>query len=101
MRLIRFFILFIAIVSLSGCVYRMDIDQGNRIDAAKLEKLNPGMTRQQVEFLLGKAAINDPYNVDLAHYIYYVYRGETRQVEQRTMVLTYQDDVLISIDGKL
>ena len=79
----------------------MDIDQGNRIDAAELEKLRPGMTRQQVEFLLGKAAINDPYNADQAHYVYYLFDGETRQAETRTMILTYQDDVLISIDGKL
>ncbi len=79
----------------------MDIDQGNRIDADKLEKLKTGMTRKQVEFLLGKAAVNDPFNANKAHYIYYLYDGENRQTEQRTMILTYQDGVLVTIEGEL
>ena len=101
MRLIHFFIYLLAIVSLSACVYRMDIDQGNRIEAAKLEQLQTGMTRKQVEFLLGKAAVNDLFNANQAHYIYYLYHGEERQAEQRTMILTYQDDVLVTIEGAL
>jgi outer membrane protein assembly factor BamE len=80
----------------------MDIDQGNRIDQETLAKLEPGMTRKQVEFLLGKAAINDSFHANQAHYIYYLYNGEEQQTEQKTMVLTYDDqEILQRIEGGL
>jgi outer membrane protein assembly factor BamE len=79
----------------------MDIPQGNRVDADKLEQLKIGMTRKQVEFLLGKAAINDPYHADKAYYIYYLYKGEEQQSEEKTMTLTYNDNTLVNIEGTL
>ena len=96
------FIIFLAIVTLQGCVYRMDIPQGNRIDAEKLEQLKLGMTRSQVEFLLGSPAISDPYHPQIASYVNYLYKGEEKSEQVKTMVLTYDDkNVLINIDGKL
>jgi len=41
------------IITLQACIYRMDIPQGNQIDPKKLEQLKTGMTKSQVEFLLG------------------------------------------------
>ena len=88
-------------ISASACVYRPDINQGNHIDAEKLNQLATGMTRSQVEFLLGRAAINDPLHANKAHYIYYLLDGDTQQTEQKTMILTYEDDVLVNIEGSL
>ncbi|MFZ9038036.1 MAG: outer membrane protein assembly factor BamE [Gammaproteobacteria bacterium] len=42
----------------------MDIPQGNRIDPALAEQLEIGMSRSQVEFLLGTPAIVDAYHPD-------------------------------------
>ena len=89
------------IVTLPACVYRMDIDQGNRIDASKLQQLKPGMTRSQVRFLLGDAAINDLHHPNQAHYVYYRFDGEKKQTELKTMTLTFENDVLKSIEGTL
>lgn len=100
----RNFIPFLAallIVTLQGCIYRMDIPQGNRIEQAKLEQLKLGMTRDQVVFLLGEAAINDQYHADQSHYVYYLYKGEQKVSEVKTMVLTYEDNVLTKIEGAL
>ncbi len=97
-----FFIALLAIVTLQGCVYRMDIPQGNQIDAEKLQQLKLGMTRSQVEFLLGSPAVTDPYHPHIASYVDYLYKGKEQKAEVKTMVLTYDDkDVLIKIDGKL
>lgn len=79
----------------------MDIDQGNRIDQDKLEQLQVGMTRRQVEFLLGKPAIDSPFHADQAHYIYYFFDGGEKTSEQKTMTLTYDNDVLVDISGAL
>lgn len=89
------------IVTLEACVYRMDIPQGNQIEQDKLDQLKTGMTKSQVEFLLGSAAINDQYHANQAHYVYYLYDGKNKATELKTMILTYQDDVLIDIKGEL
>ena len=89
------------IVTLAGCVYRMDIPQGNRIEQSSLDKLEIGMTREQVIFLLGDAAIKDQYHANQAHYVYYLFRGEDRVSELRSMVLTYDNNILVDIKGSL
>jgi outer membrane protein assembly factor BamE len=101
MRLFHYLFAFLLIVSSQACVYRMDIPQGNRIDANKMQQLEIGMTRKQVEFLLGTPAINDPYHSNEAYYIYYLYKGEQKKSEEKTMVLTYENDILVKIDGRL
>ncbi len=96
------FIAIIAIVSFQGCVYRMDIPQGNGVDAKKLQQLKLGMTRSQVEFLLGSPAIVDLYHPHQANYVSYLYNGKTQKSTLKKMILTYDDKgVLTKIEGKL
>lgn len=89
------------IVTLPGCVYRMDVPQGNAVDGDKLALIKPGMTRKQIEFLIGQPAIRDPFHANEDYYIYYLYEGKSRQVEQRRMQLRYEDDRLVAIEGSL
>lgn len=91
----------IAIVSLSACVYRMDIDQGNRIDAEVIDQLEIGMSRTQVEFLLGAPAIVDLYHPERWDYVYFAKSGKTGKVEQHIMTLNFSDDLLSDISGQL
>lgn len=101
MRKIVFILLGLSIVTLQACIYRMDIPQGNRIEQSKLEQLKIGMTRSQVEYLLGDAAITDQYHANQAHYIYYLYDADKQQSEQKTMILTYEKETLSHIEGSL
>ena len=89
------------IITLQACIYRMDIPQGNQIDPQKLEQLKTGRTKSQVEFLLGSAAINDQYHANQAHYVYYLFNGKERTTELKKMILTYDADILVNIEGKL
>ena len=50
-----------------------------------MEKLDLGMTMRQVEFLLGKPAIEDPYHADQWHYIYYFKSGSSGAIDKRVM----------------
>jgi len=68
------------IVTLQGCVYRMDVPQGNAVEPDKLAQIKPGMTRKQVEFLIGQPAIQDPFHANEDYYIYYLYHGKTGRV---------------------
>lgn len=90
-----------AIVAFSGCVYRMDIPQGNRIDAELIERLEIGMTRNQVKFLLGSPAVLDPHRPDQWHYVYYLKTGDDQVYETRRMTLHFTNDLLFGIEGTL
>ena len=89
----------LAIVAFSGCVYRMDIPQGNRINPDLVEQLEIGMSRNQVEFLLGTPALIDLYHPDQWHYIFYLKNGDDGSIEKRVMTLIFTDDLLSGIDG--
>lgn len=89
------------IVTLPACVYRMDIEQGNRIDESKLEQLKVGMTRGQVKLLLGEPAIEDVHHANQSHYVYYRFDGDSQETEVRNMTLTYDEGVLTKIEGTL
>ncbi len=100
-RLFPLFILLASIVTSSACVYRLDIPQGNRIDAEVIAQLETGLTTRQVEFLLGEPAIMDPYHADVWHYVYYFKSGDDGSIERRVMTLHFTDDKLSLIEGSL
>jgi len=53
-----------AAVLVSGCnlVYRQPIYQGSLLEQKYVEQLKEGMTRQQVELLLGTPSVADPFH---------------------------------------
>lgn len=103
MKLRQFFILafLLTIVTLSACVYRQDILQGNRIDDEKLVQLEIGMTKTQVEFLLGTPALIDLHHPDAWHYVHYIKVGDSGEIDKRVMTLRFDQSLLTSIEGSL
>jgi outer membrane protein assembly factor BamE len=62
-----------ACLSLPGCVfkpYKMEVLQGNYLDASLVARLKPGMTRSQVRFILGTPLVTDPFHPDRWDYLY-------------------------------
>ncbi|MCW8040118.1 MULTISPECIES: outer membrane protein assembly factor BamE [Acinetobacter] len=59
---------------LVGCstlgVYKVDIPQGTPLTQAQAAKIQPGMSFQQVRFLLGSPTVTDPMNPLRWDYIY-------------------------------
>ncbi len=78
--------------------YRIDIQQGNVVTQEMVAKLKPGMTRQQVRFVLGTPPITDAFHPDRWDYVYYLNR-DGRLVEYRRLVLRFEGDTLKHIDG--
>jgi outer membrane protein assembly factor BamE len=60
--------------------YRPDVQQGNIVTKDMVEQLRPGMTRDQVRFLLGTPMLTDIFHQDRWDYTYYLRRksGETQ-----------------------
>lgn len=78
--------------------YRMDIQQGNVVTQDMVAKLKPGMTRQQVRFVMGTPPIADVFHQDRWDYVYYLNKGG-RIVEHRRIVLLFEGDTLKRIEG--
>jgi outer membrane protein assembly factor BamE len=78
--------------------YRMDIQQGNVVTQEMVAKLKPGMTRQQVRFVMGTPPIADAFHQDRWDYVYYLNRGG-QLVEHRRLILLFQGDTLKRIEG--
>jgi outer membrane protein assembly factor BamE len=60
-------------------VYKIDIPQGNIITDEQLDKLEPGMTQEQVSFLLGTPLLVDSFHQDQWDYIYQFAPGSAKR----------------------
>jgi len=81
-----------ACIWLTGCVYRMDIQQGNYLDGKAVKQLKVGMTRSQVRYLLGTPMVEDVFNKDRWDYIYYFKRGYVRRPLESRVIVYFQND---------
>lgn len=81
----------------SGCVYRMDIQQGNYLEGKTVDQLQLGMTRTQVRYLLGTPMVPDLFDKDRWDYLYYFQRGR-RRPEQRHVTVFFKEDKVASFD---
>src|ERR1700729_665867 len=82
----------------SGCVYRINIQQGNFLDQAAVEQVKAGMTRSQVRYLLGTPMVADSFNKERWDYIYYLKKGRTRHVDSRRVTVYFDGDKVARLD---
>jgi len=82
----------LAALALGGCVYRMDIQQGNYLEGKAVDQLQVGMTRTQVRYLLGTPLVPDVFDKDRWDYLYYFRHGRHRPNDPRRLVVYFKDD---------
>jgi outer membrane protein assembly factor BamE len=85
---------------LSGCVYRMNIQQGNFLEPRAVSQLQVGMTRSQVRYLLGTPMVPDAFDKDRWDYLYYFKQGRLRAPQQRHLIVFFEDDKVSRFDNK-
>ncbi|HEU4618532.1 MAG TPA: outer membrane protein assembly factor BamE [Gammaproteobacteria bacterium] len=90
-----------AALVLGGCIYRLDIQQGNVVDEKDLAQVDVGMTRSQVQFLLGTPMVADTFHEDRWDYPYYLKTGHHRRVQRRWFVVYFQNDRVVRVDRNL
>jgi outer membrane protein assembly factor BamE len=84
---------------LSGCVYRMNIQQGNFLEPRAVSQLQVGMTRSQVRYLLGTPMVPDAFDKDRWDYLYYLKQGRLRAPEQRHLIVFFEEDKVSKFDN--
>src|ERR1700722_2070193 len=77
---------------LSGCVYRMNIQQGNYLEGRTVDQLQVGMTRSQVRYLLGTPMVPDAFDKERWDYLYYFKKGRLRKPEERHLIVFLKED---------
>lgn len=85
----------IVALSLGACafpgVYRIDIQQGNIVKSEDLEKLQPGMTRNDIQYVLGTPLTENPFRNDRDYYLYTFQDDGGRILKQRVTIF-YADN---------
>ena len=76
----------------SGCVYKMNIQQGNYLVADSVSQLKEGMTRSQVRFLLGTPMVPDAFDDDRWDYYYFFSSQKFKTPLKRRLTVYFEDD---------
>lgn len=94
---------FTAVLALAGCsvpgVYKLDIQQGNVITQDMVDQLRPGMTAQQVRFIMGTPLISDTFNPQRWDYLYSLEPGRQQRRQERLTLLFDEQGRLSGLQG--
>lgn len=87
------------LISFPGA-YKIDIQQGNVITQKMIDQLRPGMTRAQVQYVMGTSLLPDTFNSNRWDYVDSMQSGGKKR-KQTTITLIFKDDHLNTIQGDL
>ena len=85
---------------LGGCVYRPDIQQGNLLTMEDIRKVEVGMSRSQVRFLLGTPMVSDPFAPHRWDYVYRMQYGRDRAVITAHFVVWFEGDKVSRVETR-
>ncbi|GAB2789780.1 outer membrane protein assembly factor BamE [Halomonas shantousis] len=90
----------VALTLVSGCsylgVYKRDLPQGNLITQDMLTQLKPGMTRDQVQYVMGSPLLEAPFAPDQWDYVFLLDEAYGGTIQKR-VTLTFQGERLTHI----
>ncbi|MBT2785693.1 MULTISPECIES: outer membrane protein assembly factor BamE [unclassified Halomonas] len=91
-KLTQIITLSVALTVISGCsyvgVYKRDIPQGNLITQEMVSQLQPGMTQEQVTYVMGRPLLEAPFDASQWDYVFRLDKAYG-DVEQRRVTLTF------------
>ena len=78
--------------------YRIDVRQGNYVTQDMVARLKPGMSKEQVRFVLGTALVADIFHADRWDYVYRFQPGRG-EAQLRRLVVFFEDGKLVRVGG--
>ncbi|KAF7599678.1 MAG: hypothetical protein CGU28_04970 [Candidatus Dactylopiibacterium carminicum] len=66
--------------------FRIDVRQGNYVSQHSIDQLQPGMTQDQVRFVMGSPMLVDIFHADRWDYVYQFSPGRGQEEHRRTSV---------------
>src|SRR5699024_11151451 len=88
------------LLSLSACglYYHTPVRQGNVLTPDQVARLEPGMTKAQVQYLMGTALVESGFQHNRWDYVFY-YRNTDAHVRQSRISLYFVNGKLADIEG--
>jgi len=87
----------------TACVslYVPALDQGNVLTADAVAKVKIGMTRRQVQFVLGTPLIADPFHLERwDYYYYYKPNSESGKPHNEHLIVLFKNDQVVKLIRK-
>jgi len=92
----------VTLLMLSACslpvFFRVPVVQGNVVTAENVGQLEIGMTKRQVEYVMGTSLIDSSFENDRLDYVFY-YRDPRAHVRKSKLTLYFVNDQLSEIEG--
>lgn len=102
-KLIRLALIISTSLFLSACnnfkPYEIPIQQGTQLQQSQVDQLKPGMTQDQVEYILGTPNLKDPYHPNNWYYIYTMQQNYEPMQEQKLIVYFNNNDQVTKVTG--
>src|SRR5690349_8149430 len=84
----------------SGCVYKMNIQQGNYLVPDSVSQLKEGMTRSQVRFLLGTPMVPVAFDDSRWDYYYYFNSQKFKEPLKRRLTVYFADEKVARFENQ-
>ena len=100
-RMCKFLIVAVLAAATTGCgiLYKQPIYQGNLIEKAAADQLQVGMSKQQVQNLLGTPSISDPFHHERWDYTASERTNRIGRTDVKNLTLWFEGDALAKWDG--
>lgn len=80
---------------LQKVVYRIDVPQGNYLEAVQVEQVKAGMSKTQIQYLLGTPVLIDPYDNNRWYYVF-LQQKAYEYPNQHNLIIEFNDKGLVS-----
>ena len=101
MQTILIYLIVSMVIFTSGCTIHVpDVQQGNVLEPDVLAQLHKGLSRKQVQFLMGTPIIHDAFHPNRWDYVYLLSSQDSKTIRRRVTVFFDHDTVSrIETDG--
>ena len=76
----------------------MDIQQGNLLKLETLDRVEVGMTKSQIKYLLGGPLVGTPFEKNRWDYIYYYHPGNDGEPQRYWLIVYFDRNRVIKIE---
>jgi len=96
---LTFIMLFVTSQSACFKIYRQDLRQGNYVTQDKVDKLKVGLSRDEVQNIMGTPALVPTIDTNRLDYYYSFLSGDRKMSKQKILSLYFINDKLQYFDG--
>jgi outer membrane protein assembly factor BamE len=101
MQNILIYLIISVVIFINGCTIHIpDVQQGNVLEPDVLAQLHPGLSKKQVQFLMGTPIVRDAFHPERWDYVYLFASQGSKTIRQRVTIFFDGDAVSrIETDG--